>query len=124
MPVGNPRAIRVALCRQAVSWNSAVRRGSMALLVLIATAGARHAPLPVPPIPPAHPPTDQPAPVPDPNASAPPVEASPGPRVTIQDFRTETFDQSLGYAPGSRFETSEDRRSIQTPGLKVRLPLQ
>jgi len=92
--------------------------------VLIATAGAGHAPLPVPPIPPAHPPTDQPAPVPNPNASAPPVKTSQGPRVTIQDFRAQAFDQSHGYAPGSRFETSEDRRNIQTPGLKVWLPLQ
>jgi hypothetical protein len=108
----------------AVSWNSAVRRASKALVVLIAAAGAGHAPLPVPPLPPAHQPTDQPAPVPDPNASAPPMEASQGVRVAIQDFRAQTIDQSHGYTPGSRFETSEDRRSIQTPGLKIRLPLQ
>jgi hypothetical protein len=33
-------------------------------------------------------------------------------------------NHSLGYTPGSQFQTSEDKRSIQTPGLSFRVPLQ
>jgi hypothetical protein len=29
----------------------------------------------------------------------------------------------MGYAPGSQYETSEEKRSIQTPGLTVQVPL-
>lgn len=80
--------------------------------------------LPVPPIPPAQPPADQTAPLPNANVSAPP----PGsilPNVTLQDFRANQFDsKSLGYVPGSQFETSEDKRPIQTPGLTWKVPLQ
>ena len=33
------------------------------------------------------------------------------------------FNQGLGYAPGWQYETSEEKRSIQTPGLTVQVPL-
>lgn len=97
-------------------------------LLLTAAAGpVRREPpprLPVPPIPPAHPPTDLTAPMPNANAYAPPA-ASLLPNVTLQDFRAnQSGDKSLGYAPGSQFETSEDKRPIQTPGLTWKVPLQ
>ena len=104
------------------------RRGWLVFgLLLTAAAPARPATppfFPVPPIPPAHPPSDQTAPMPNTNVSAPPA-ASLVPNVTLQDFRANQFDdRSLGYAPGSQFETSEDKRPIQTPGLTWKVPLQ
>ena len=100
-------------------------RASWAVFVLLATAGASPPhPLPVPPIPPAHPPVEQSAPVPNPDLQGP-ADASRGPQVSFTDFRIDRDKQSsLGYSPGSQFQTNEDRRVIQTPGLSVRLPLQ
>jgi hypothetical protein len=79
--------------------------------------------LPIPPIPPPHPPTDQSAPIPDRDAQAPPDTDADGARVSVRDFRVRRFNQGLGYAPGSQYETSEEKRSIQTPGLTVQVPL-
>jgi hypothetical protein len=99
------------------------------LVVLIATAGAAQKQslplsLPLPPKPPAHPPADRRAPVPDLYVSAPREGPSPLPNFTVRDFRIDDTNHSLGYTPGSKFETSEDKRSIQTPGLSFRVPLQ
>ncbi|MGC1409397.1 MAG: hypothetical protein WA864_10685 [Acetobacteraceae bacterium] len=98
------------------------------VLALLATTGAGPPNrLPEPPIPPAHPPTAQSAPIPNPDAQAPLSAEQRGARVSVQDFRVDHFGQSLGYTlgytPGSQFETSEDKRSIQTPGVAVQLPL-
>jgi hypothetical protein len=96
-------------------------------LLLLATIAAAPAPttpvLPVPPIPPVHPPTAQSAPVPDPDARAPQDRSAGGAQVGFTDFRLNRDSQSMGYSPGSQFQTSEDRRTIQTPGLTVRVPL-
>jgi hypothetical protein len=96
-----------------------------AVVALLITAGASPAPrLPVPPIPPAHPPTDQLAPLPNPDVTGP-FEAAPGgPQVGLSNFTVNRYDRSLGYSPGSHFQTSEDKRPIQTPGLTIRVPLQ
>lgn len=80
--------------------------------------------LPVPPMPPAHPPLGQSAPVPDPDITGPLAAAPTGPQFDISNFRVRNYDRSLGYAPGSQFQTSEDKRPIQTPGLTLRVPLQ
>jgi hypothetical protein len=80
--------------------------------------------LPVPPVPPAHPPTDQSAPVPDLSAAAPLVPGPQGAQIGLTDFRTHRYDHSAGYTPGSQFQTSEEKRAIQTPGLRLRVPLQ
>jgi len=102
-----------------------VGRGLTPLLLLLAAAGPAPT-LPVPPVPPAHPPTDQTAPIPNPDARGPRDDGSAGTKVQVTDFRLTRQGQSsgLGYSPGSQFQTSEDRRSIQTPGLTVRVPLQ
>jgi hypothetical protein len=93
-------------------------------LVLLATAGASPLPaLPLPPIPPPNPPTDQSAPIPDRDAQAPPESGTQGARVGVRDFRVRRFNEGLGYVPGSQFETSEEKRPIQTPGLAVQVPL-
>jgi hypothetical protein len=98
----------------------------LGLLLVTAAGPMKYQPevdLPVPPIPPAHPPLDQSAPIPDVDAAGP-LSSAVLPNVTLQDFRATQFDQSLGYAPGSKFSTSEDKRSIQTPGLTWKVPLQ
>jgi hypothetical protein len=102
-----------------------MKRTFWAVVVLLATTGASpQRALPVPPIPPAHPPTDQSAPIPDRDALAPPDTVVQGPRVGVRDFRIHQFiNQGLGYAPGSQFESNEERRPIQTPGLAVQVPL-
>jgi hypothetical protein len=93
------------------------------IMLVLAGAGPRML-LPVPPIPPLHPPGDEAAPLPDQDIAAPALDASQGPRFTLHDFRVNRFNNSPGYTPGSRFETSEEKRPIQTPGLSVRFPLQ
>jgi hypothetical protein len=104
-----------------------MKRTGLALL-LIAVAGAAPTPtpsLPVPPIPPEHPPMDQSAPVPNPDLRGPQDTSGDGTRLTFTDFRLDRDKQSsLGYSPGSQFQNGEDRRVIQTPGLTVRVPLQ
>ena len=101
-------------------------RLALAALALVAAAAAapRSRPLPLPPIPPALAPAEQSAPTPDRDAQEPGVPAEAGVRVLPQDFRVLRFNQGLGYAPGSQFETSEDKRPIQTPGLSLQVPLQ
>jgi hypothetical protein len=102
-----------------------VMRLAFAALALATTAAApAPRPLPLPPVPPDRPPTEQVAPTPDRNARAPFVPAETGVRVLPQDFRVGRFNQGLGYAPGSQYPTSEDKRPIQTPGLSVQVPLQ
>jgi hypothetical protein len=105
-----------------------MKRSCWFVFALLATTGASPPNrLPEPPIPPAHPPTAQSAPIPNPDAQAPLSTEQQGARVSVQDFRVDHFGQllgnTLGYTPGSRFETSEDKRPIQTPGVAVHLPL-
>ena len=102
-----------------------MNRVGWALLALLATTAASpKRPLPVPPIPPAHPPSEQSAPTPDRDMYAPAVQSAPRTSVTLRDFRVRPFKDGLGYAPGSQFESGEDKRPIQTPGFMVHVPLQ
>ena len=100
-----------------------IRLGCAMLALLATVAAAPKRPLPVPPLPPANPPTDQLAPLPDRDLQAPRDSGPQGPQLGIRDFRLRRFDDSPGYAPGSQYETNEDKRPIQTPGLTVRVPL-
>ncbi len=95
------------------------------LLILCMMAGspAFAEDLPVPPIPPEHPPIGETAPTPDVNARAPVPLASERPSVDVKLYRSDPPDPSLGFAPGSRFQTAEERKPIQTPGLSVTVPL-
>jgi hypothetical protein len=79
--------------------------------------------LPVPPIPPRVPPLADAAPVPNVNAEAPVRPDSNGPSVNVRLYRAKTYDPSVGFVPGSRFESTEDRKAIQTPGLSIDVPL-
>ena len=80
--------------------------------------------LPEPPIPPENPPTAEAAPTPDLNARAPATPVSERPSVDVRLYRSNAPDPSSGFAPGSRFQTAEDRKPIQTPGISVTVPLQ
>jgi hypothetical protein len=80
--------------------------------------------LPIPPIPPENRPVAEAAPTPDINARAPVTPASGRPSVDVRLYRSNAPDPSLGFAPGSRFQTAEDRKPIQTPGISVTVPLQ
>jgi hypothetical protein len=92
-------------------------------IIALVLCGAAPA-LPLPPQPPPDPPTDQAAPTPRADARGPINTTEQGPEVTLRDFRRQWHDGSQGFTPGSHYQTSEDRKSIQTPGVLVRVPLQ
>ena len=63
--------------------------------------------------------------MPDRGAVGPLTSPENGPKVQLKDFRADPFQQSgLAYSRGSQFQSDEDKRPIQTPGLTVRVPLQ
>ena len=79
--------------------------------------------LPRPPVPPPHSLTADQAPVPDVTAQDP---VRPPPQQTSVDvrlYRAQLYDPSMGFAPGSRYQSNEDRKPIQTPGFSVTVPL-
>ena len=67
---------------------------------------------------------DQSAPMPNRDITGPLVLEPQGAQFSVSNFRIRRTDQSLGYGPGSQYETTEDKRPIQTPGLTIRVPLQ
>lgn len=99
----------------------------MRRLLLIGLVTIGHAALaknlPVPPIPPAQPPSNDAAPVPNPDAAAPASIESGEPTLAVTLYRARSFDPSVGFAPGSRYQSSEDRKPIQTPGISITVPL-
>ena len=99
-------------------------RHAVWLLLGLTAARAPHAPLPLPPIPPANPPPAAIAPMPDLAALKPRVQPSDGPSVSFTNFRSPDPSTSLAYPTGSRFQTKEDARPIATPGFTVHVPLQ
>ena len=93
------------------------------LIVSLAMGGPALAQnLPVPPVPPADAPADE-APVPNIDARPPAARSSDGPSVDVRLYRSKPYDPSLGFAPGSRYQSTEDRKPIQTPGISVSVPL-
>ena len=97
------------------------------LLVLTLVAGigseAMAETLPVPPLPPSVPPIGDAAPVPNLNAEAPVAPSSDEMSVNVQLYRVRMYDPSAGFVPGSRYQSTEDRKPIQTPGLSFSVPL-
>jgi len=80
--------------------------------------------LPVPPIPPEHPLLAEVAPVPNLDARVPVTAASDSPTFDVRLYRARPYDPGMGFAPGSRYQTSEDRKPIQTPGVSISVPLE
>jgi hypothetical protein len=79
--------------------------------------------LPVPPIPPERSSFGETAPVPNLDATAPPGTAPEAASLEVKMFRAQPYDPGLGFAPGSRYLSAEDRKVIQTPGLNINVPL-
>ena len=94
------------------------------LFLLLAGSVAAADELPVPPRPPGRIPTPDLAPVPDPDARTFADQSTDGTNVQIRFFRSDVQDPGAGFTPGSRFQTPEERKPIQTPGLSVSVPLQ
>jgi hypothetical protein len=80
--------------------------------------------LPVPPIPPENPPLAETAPIPNVDARAPVTPVSDSPTFDVRLYRARPYDPGMGFAPGSRYQTSEDRKPIQTPGVSISVPLE
>ena len=80
--------------------------------------------LPLPPIPPEHPGLGETAPVPNVDVRGPLLAVSKSPTVDVRLFRNRPYETGMGFTPGSRYLTSEDRKPIQTPGLSISVPLQ
>ncbi len=97
----------------------------LVLLPLLMTFGpvALADDLPVPTIPPPVPPLADAAPVPNFDAQAPVTPDSEEPSLNVRLYRARTYDASAGFVPGSRYQTSEDRKAIQTPGFSINVPL-
>jgi hypothetical protein len=91
--------------------------------LIFAASAARAEDLPVPPIPPDNPPVAESAPVPDVDARVPLAPVSEQASVNVKLYRADPPDPSLGFLPGSRFQDSEERKPIQTPGFSVTVPL-
>jgi hypothetical protein len=96
----------------------------LTLACLLAAAAPAYAEeLPVPPLPPGQAPADLAAPVPDNDLRNPVVASSDSPSFALKFYRARPYDPGMGFAPGSRYQTNEDRKPIQTPGLSVSVPL-
>jgi hypothetical protein len=102
-------------------------RPAMALTAASTIASNEHSAqaqaLPIPPVPPASPPPGDNAPVPDLQAQAPASVAPETPRFDVRLYRSKPYEPGLGFAPGSRYQDSEDRKPIQTPGISISVPL-
>jgi hypothetical protein len=95
-----------------------------ALMLLFAASTVEAEDLPVPPVPPAHVPTPDAAPVPDQSNLRTGASSDSDPNVQLRFFRSSPPDPSAGFTPGSRFQTPEERKPIQTPGLSLSVPIQ
>lgn len=104
-------------------------RGVLLATLIVLGPGAVFGPgalaedLPVPPIPPERPFIEV-APVPNIDAREPVAEATSSPSIDVKFYRAKPYEPGLGFAPGSRYQSSEDRKPIQTPGLSISVPLQ
>jgi len=79
--------------------------------------------LPVPPVPPAATSSLSAAPVPDADMRDPFGSTAPAPKVALRFYRNETYNGGYGYMPGSRYQSAEDKKPIQTPGFSVSVPI-
>lgn len=79
--------------------------------------------LPVPPIPPEHYPLGETAPVPNLDTMVPMAPLSDAPKISVRLYRARPYDPGFGFAPGSRYQDTEERKPIQTPGFSVSVPL-
>ena len=95
---------------------------AVALSVPVAVAWAQS--LPIPPIPPANRPPEQAAPMPNNNIRDPALTANTEVTLRPEFYRATRPDTSYGFTPGSRFQTNDEKRPLQTPGFRLTVPLQ
>jgi hypothetical protein len=90
--------------------------------ILSATVITSNPRLPVPPIPPAEPPSRE-APLPDLDARAPSDDKE-RVRVTVDMGinNRDAPDTSLGFSPGSRYLVEDAHRPLGFPGIKFHVP--
>jgi hypothetical protein len=100
-----------------------VRKLLLSIVLIGAGSAAMAEDMPVPPTPPNDPPLADAAPIPNRNAEAPAAPTSEGPSVNVRLYRAQTYDPSVGFVPGSRYQSTEDRKPIQTPGFSINVPL-
>ena len=126
-PPGNPSSDRRGIPQLQFRFKPAgeVRTMRKFLLVALVTpfSFAMADDLPVPPAPPDHLPLADAAPVPNADAEAPVAPTSAEPSVNIRLYRANIYDPGVAFVPGSRYQSSEDRKPIQTPGLSISVPL-
>lgn len=97
----------------------------LALLALVLGAAAPASlSMPIPPMPPAHPPVDELAPVPNPDVREPLQLSASEVTLRPQFYRADRPDTSRGFTPGSRYQANDERKPLQTPGLRLTVPLQ
>ena len=78
--------------------------------------------LPVPPIPPARPPSID-APVPNLNATVPYQELKSPVTLDTGINHRDAPAPGYGYAPGARYQLDNDRRVFVLPGIMMHVPL-
>ena len=96
----------------------------LALLFLLSCGPAWAEDLPEPPTPPSRIPEAEAAPVPDREISAGIASAADTASVELRDFQSPASQPGLGFTPGSRFRTPQERKPVQTPGVSISVPLQ
>jgi hypothetical protein len=101
-----------------------LRSAILGCFVLFAVAAnAQSLSLPVPPIPPARPPTID-APVPNLNTTVPYTELGQA-LVTLDTSinHRATPAPGYGYSPGASYQLDNDRRAFVLPGIMMHVPL-
>lgn len=96
------------------------------LVVLVAAAApppATDEDIPIPPIPPAHQPSYQSAPMPDQTLSAPTIPEASGPQIRPDLFNQRAYNGGQGYTPGSTIERQQQQRDKPIPGINITMPL-
>lgn len=95
----------------------------LCVITASASAQAREAPLPVPPIPPSEPPL-QAAPLPNPNIEYPDNDPQHF-TVTLDSGINHRAapDPGVAFAPGAHYQLDNDRRPFVLPGLMVHVPV-
>ncbi len=93
-------------------------------MLLLTVCPALAEPLPEPPPPPSRVPDRDLAPTPNPDLRVAPSFEAQHASVELKMFQRLPGDTGVAFAPGSRFRTPEERKPIQTPGIRVTVPIE
>ncbi|MGE0222576.1 MAG: hypothetical protein AB7F35_21770 [Acetobacteraceae bacterium] len=101
-----------------------IRVAALVFMIAAVAEPVFAADLPVPPVPPASPPRDEAAPVPNVDIHAPSATTPSQVRLGIKMYTPSMPDGALAFSPGSRYQSYEERKPVHLPGLKLTVPLQ